>query len=211
MSKKSIALRSRGFADPRTGEGGGSRYRLGSILPIPLILLVTLWSKPTATSLWRGGICLFWGELLRWWSAGYIGGFQTSLKEDRLVTWGPYALMRNPCYWGSFLAGLGLAVMSGRWVAYIVWAGFTLLGTRKMIPAEEIFLGEQFGLAYEAYYQSVPRYLPGWRHFRQWLKARRQGAEPDQQFRSRDAWLAERYMIMFLTGITLAMVVRWLF
>ncbi|NMB24105.1 MAG: isoprenylcysteine carboxylmethyltransferase family protein [Firmicutes bacterium] len=211
MSKKSITLRSRGFVDPRKGEGKAARYRLGIILPIPIILLITLWSKPTATSLWRGGICLALGELIRWWSAGYIGGWQTSLEEERLVTSGPYALVRNPCYVGSFLAGLGLAVMSGRWLAYVVLLGFTVLGMTRLVPGEEALLGEQFGLAYEAYYQVVPRYLPGWRQFGKWLRARRQGTEPDQRFGSRDAWLAERYMLIFLVGVILAMVVRWRF
>ena len=140
-----------------------------------------------------------------------LGGWQTSLEEERLVTSGPYALVRNPCYVGSFLAGLGLAVMSGRWLAYVVLLGFTVLGMTRLVPGEEALLGEQFGLAYEAYYQAVPRYLPGWRQFGKWLRARRQGTEPDQRFGSRDAWLAERYMLIFLAGVILAMVVRWRF
>lgn len=211
MSKKSITLRSRGFVAPRKGEGKATHRHVGVILPIPIVLLITLWSRPTVTSLYRGGIFLALGELIRWWSSGYIGEWQASLEEERLVTSGPYALMRNPCYVGSFFVGMGLAVMSGRCLAYVVLLGFTVLGMTRLIPQEEAFLGEQFGLAYEAYYQAVPRYLPGLRQFRKWLRARHQGSEPRQRFKIKDAWLAERYMLTFLAGVVLAMVVRWRF
>lgn len=205
-------MRSRGFADPKGQDKLRYSHRLRSISPVPLILLVTLWSRPTATSLWQGGIFVAVGELLRWWSAGYIGSLETSLAEEQLVTWGPYGLVRNPCYWGSFLTGLGLAIMSDWWLAFLLLAGFTLYAIRKIIPTEELLLGEQFGLAYEAYYQSVPRYIPGWQHLVSWVKTGRQGRHDGQQrFRSQDAWRAERYMIVFLIGVMLTMAIRWRF
>ena len=80
MTRKSIALRSRGFVDGHTTKGKGPIYRLRNILPIPLVLLVALWSEPTLTSLGRGGICLLLGEIIRLWSAGYIGGLRLPKK-----------------------------------------------------------------------------------------------------------------------------------
>lgn len=212
MTRKSIALRSRGFVDGHTTKGKGPIYRLRNILPIPLVLLVALWSEPTLTSLGRGGICLLLGEIIRLWSAGYIGGLWITLEKTQLVTWGPYRLVRNPSAWGTFLVGLGIAIMSGWWVAYLLLACVIVAGIRYVIPIEEAVLEEQFGEAYIAYREAVPGYLPSGRHVLGWLKEgrgnKRDGA---QRFRAREAWQMEGSMIMFLVGVIGAMVVQWLF
>ena len=211
MSKKSIVLRARGFVDATPEGEQRFRYHLAIVLPVPVVLLATLWSEPTAASLWRGGICLVLGEALRWWSAGHLLGWQGALAKGQLVSKGPQALVRNPSHIGSFLVGLGLAVMSGSWPAYFVLFGFALLGIVRIIPREERSFGKQLGPAYEEYRRSVPGYVPGRRQLGDWFRAGRGRAEPEQAFRGGQAWLAERPMLIFLTCVVLAMIVRWRF
>ncbi|NMB12481.1 MAG: hypothetical protein GX977_09365 [Firmicutes bacterium] len=209
MTRKSIALRSRGFAD--AVERKGPVYRLIIILPIPLAFLIALWSEPISGSLWRGGILLLLGELLRIWSAGYLSGFHLSLQESKPVTWGPYGLVRNPGSWGTFLLGLGVTVMSAWWPAYVLLICMVVIGTRYVIPVEETLLQMQFGEAYTVYRQAVPSYLPGWRNFLRWLKEGRGVREHAHRFRGREAWRAEGSTLMFLVGVIAAMVIQWLF
>lgn len=211
MTRKSIALRSRGFVDGHTTKGKGPIYRLRNILPIPLVLLVALWSEPTLVSLGRGGICLLMGQIIRLWSAGYVGGLRVA-QEAQLVTWGPYGLVRNPSAWGTCLVGLGIAIMSGWWVAYLLLVLMVVAGIRYVIPIEEAVLEEQFGEAYMAYREAVPGYLPSGKHLLGWLKEGRGKKRVGiQRFRAQEAWRMEGYMIMFLVGVIGAMVVQWLF
>ncbi|NLK08374.1 MAG: hypothetical protein GX316_06695 [Firmicutes bacterium] len=209
MSKKSIVLRSRGFVDSRQAVKL-SHYRLSVIIGMPIGLLIALWSNPTAVSLWRGGIFLIFGEAVRFWSAGYINAWHKALIDRRLPVLGPYGLMRNPCHMGSFLIGLGVAMMSGLRSAYFILVGFTLIGLVYFIPQEEKFLKEKFGAAYEANSRLLARYLPNWRQLARWWKARRE-PHAHEGFQSMEAWLFERHIIIFLIGIISAMIVRWRF
>jgi protein-S-isoprenylcysteine O-methyltransferase Ste14 len=209
MTRKSITLRSRGFVD--AVEKKGPIYRLITILPIPLVFLVALWSEPTQSSLCRGGIFVFLGELIRLWSAGYLSGFQVSLQDAELVTWGPYGLVRNPCAWGTFLLALGFAVMSAWWLAYLLPICVVVIGIFYVIPVEESLLREEFGEAYEAYCQTVPSYLPGWQDLLRWLRESRGVGKNTHRFRGREAWRAEGSTLMFLMGVIAAMIIQWLF
>ncbi len=53
---------------------------------------------------WIGWVLLGLGVIGRCWCGSYISGY----KNDRLIMDGPYSLCRNPLYFCSFLAGLGL-------------------------------------------------------------------------------------------------------
>ena len=211
MSKKSIALRSRGFIEPGKDQDKNTRHRLGAILPIPVILLITLWSKPTGASLWRGSILLAIGEFIRLWSAGYAGQWREAMEEGRKVTGGPFALVRNPCYVGSFIIGIGLVVMSGRWAAFILLFISALLAMLYLVPQEERALEKQFGASYGDYRSSTPGYIPGLKQIWPWYKARRKPYGSADVFENREALQVERHMLIFLGSILVAMLVRWQF
>src|SRR5882672_12080639 len=64
------------------------------------------WAAPTAQSLAIGATITVLGLLLRGWAAGHLA------KNQRLATGGPYALTRNPLYFGTLLVAAGLAIAS---------------------------------------------------------------------------------------------------
>ena len=68
-------------------------------------------AKPTGILILAGLPVALLGVILRAMAAGVIR------KDATLTTSGPYAWTRNPLYLGSFLLGLGFAVMSGSWLA----------------------------------------------------------------------------------------------
>ena len=111
---------------------------------------------------YAGGMLIaVFGQLLRYWAAGYIPKYRTEkIDAPILVTWGPYRWVRNPLYAGNFIMGLGWALMVGWiWVAAFT-AAFLFLYCYIVIPAEEEFLAAKFGEQYLAYRESVPSLFP---------------------------------------------------
>jgi protein-S-isoprenylcysteine O-methyltransferase Ste14 len=86
------------------------------------------------------------------------GGPGMSRPPERVVTTGPYALTRNPLYLGHvvFLTGLSLATRS-RVVGLITVALLPWFDARAR--EDETRLAEMFGSDYEAYRDSVPRWV----------------------------------------------------
>lgn len=91
---------------------------------------------------------------------GTSGRNTTSHKAAAINTTGLYSIMRNPLYLGNYLIFLGMSLLSQSWE---VLAINTLLFAAAYVPiilAEEHFLLQKFGLAYQGYVSHVPRFLP---------------------------------------------------
>lgn len=113
------------------------------------------------------------GLAMRSWSAGVLH------KVLKLSTDGPYSLVRNPLYLGSFLMMAGFGLLIDDWWSapiILVVVGFIYA---VQIRAEEKALKEIFGAQWLAYKASTPRIIPrlrlptrsGW-SFAQWLHNR---------------------------------------
>ena len=133
-----------------------------------LFVAILVMARPTPRSLLLGLIPVLLGQTWRVWAAGSIGRYRgEAVGAERLATWGPYALMRNPLYFGNGLIGLGWGIMAGPWAALIFMIGFAVLYGIIIIPHEEAFLLERFGEEYAAYRRTTgafhPRAWPGGR------------------------------------------------
>jgi len=124
---------------------------------IPLALVVLILAKFDARYLWLSIAMVASGEAIRIWAAGHLQ------KEKVMTTGGPYRLIRNPLYLGSFLIAAGFSVVAGSiWVWLIVFAYF-LLCYIPVIRYEENILREKFPDEYPPYAQAVPALYPGTR------------------------------------------------
>jgi protein-S-isoprenylcysteine O-methyltransferase Ste14 len=81
-------------------------------------------------------------------------------RSTALVTDGVYGLTRNPIYVGFALVLLAHAVHRGSVLALLPIAGYVAWIDRIQIPAEEAALRTLFGVKWEAYCSSAPRWLP---------------------------------------------------
>ncbi len=125
------------------------------------------------------GLLLVLGGLsLRSWAAGFL------IKNDQLTTTGPYALIRNPLYLGSFLMVAGYCLLlndrENIWVLSIALA--FIYGPK--VRSEERWLSQRFPSEWAQYAARTWRFLPrtlalpqiaGWR-LSQWLKSREYNA-----------------------------------
>ena len=126
------------------------RVALGWLLGAAFLVF----ARPTPSSIAAGALLFAAGAGVRTWAAGHIR------KRETLAVTGPYALTRNPLYFGSFLMGCGaLAMGRNPWLAALI-LGVAGPVYRLVILREERLLAGIFGEAYAAYARQVPRFFP---------------------------------------------------
>jgi protein-S-isoprenylcysteine O-methyltransferase Ste14 len=90
-------------------------------------------------------------------TARFIGRAELS-GGGEVVSQGIYARMRNPRYFGSFLAIVGTCLIAGNSRMWLIAAMWTIL-MRVAIAFEEREMQNRFGEAYVAYCRRVPRFF----------------------------------------------------
>ncbi len=131
-------------------------------LPLPLALspLAHALSLVTGSVIYLAGLALvLWGRLTlgRMYNVSY--SFDVQLYADhRLVTHGPFAIVRHPMYLGILLAGLGGVLLYRTWTLVFIAANF--LGLLVRARREERALAAEFGEAWQRYCRRVPAIVP---------------------------------------------------
>jgi protein-S-isoprenylcysteine O-methyltransferase Ste14 len=82
------------------------------------------------------------------------------IEGHELVTQGPYSLVRNPIYLGTFGAILGAGLVFARWWTLLAAIVLFLVGNQIRISAEERLLRETFGAKFDEYARRVPAFFP---------------------------------------------------
>lgn len=102
------------------------------------------------------------GAWLRTWGSAYLGAgvvLSPSMHANAILADGPYRRTRNPLYLGTLLHTVGIAILMPPAGSVFAIAAIWILQLR-LAAAEEPFLAERFGAAYEQYRSSVPEFLP---------------------------------------------------
>ena len=106
------------------------------------------------------------GQAVRLITIGYEyierGGKEGKVYASRLVQGGVYALTRNPMYVGNGLIAIGMTMLAGSPLIYLVVLPFFLFVYQALVAAEEAYLRKQFGLEYDRYCARVSRWWPRW-------------------------------------------------
>jgi protein-S-isoprenylcysteine O-methyltransferase Ste14 len=82
------------------------------------------------------------------------------LEGHKLITSGPYNVVRNPIYTGMFgmLLATGLAI--SHWIGLLIAIVVFAVGTAIRVRSEEKLLRETFGEEFDAYARKVPAVVP---------------------------------------------------
>ena len=103
------------------------------------------------------------GLLLDGMAAGLFRRRGTAVQpwkpSTALVIEGPYRFSRNPIYLGFAVTYVGLAIAMNSWVALLLLLPCIVVVDRFVIQREERYLAAKFGTAYDAYRQTVRRWL----------------------------------------------------
>lgn len=164
---------------PSAREEGAARQ----VLRWPVQLLATFAFVGVGIALWHplpwrlsgvarvaaliaGALLLFGGIALYLWGMRTLGqefdgasGFGVRLHAGhRLITHGPYAVVRNPMYLAVMCAFFGALLLYRTWTLAIY--GVMMLGLVVRGRREERVLAEEHGDAWRAYCRRVPGWLP---------------------------------------------------
>ena len=140
-------------------------FSLRSYTPLPFLVLMVVFARPSIVSIVSGFVLVILGECVRFWGVS-IAGAETrttgTVGGTYLITNGPFAYVRNPLYVGNMLVYIGVGVMS---MALFPWlivaaAGWFFLQYTIIITGEEEYLRTRFGEAYGAYCREVHRFVP---------------------------------------------------
>ncbi len=136
------------------------------------------------------------GQVLRILGRSYK--VEYSGKGEALVKQGPYAVVRNPMYLGSFLMGASFTVLLGN--LWIVLA-FLVIFFARFIPQvrlEEKILLKNFGKVYQEYTNSVPRFFP--KNIQKFFKAdfKKHLQVKNFPWIKKEIWAAVGWLLLFL-------------
>lgn len=146
-----------------------------TLLAGPYLLVCALLWHPIGgePSTWVRGTLLALGALVGFsGAAAYLSGrralgemYNVSsalgselFTEHRLVTTGPYAVVRHPMYVGLILSAAGAFMVYRTWTFVFVVA--CLPGAVFKAGREDRLLAEEFGEGFEAYRRAVPGWAP---------------------------------------------------
>jgi protein-S-isoprenylcysteine O-methyltransferase Ste14 len=82
------------------------------------------------------------------------------LEGHKLITSGPYAMVRHPIYTALLSMTLATGLAQSNWLALLIAILVYLTGTMIRIKSEEKLLKETFGTEYEEFARRVPALIP---------------------------------------------------
>jgi protein-S-isoprenylcysteine O-methyltransferase Ste14 len=113
---------------------------------------------------WAGvGIALLGFALLQWAQSTLGKNWSDTprmIREQSLVTSGPYRLIRHPIYTAFVLILGSTLLISANWLIGLAWLGMTILELASRIQFEEGLMLEYFGDQYREYMKRTGRLLP---------------------------------------------------
>jgi len=179
-------------------------FRYRSYTPLPFLLVMVIFARPTLLSLVIGFCIVVLGESIRFWGVSIVGAETRTtgtVGGTYLITTGPFAFVRNPLYLGNMLMYAGVGVMSMAlfpWllIGAIVWfyAQYALI-----ISREEEYLSGRFGPAYDEYRKHVPRFIPR-------LSPYRTGAPPVKRLNVSEGLASEKRTLQAMTLVTFILI-----
>jgi len=138
-----------------------------TLSPFLLLLLLlpgpAVWDDPLIAAI-VGLIVACIGQIVRGTTIGleYIvrGGRNHRVYADDLVTEGLFRHTRNPMYVGKFFMVLGAGIASNRWPPLLAITAAYSFMYQAVTLAEEAYLRQKFGQAFDDYCKHVPRWWP---------------------------------------------------
>ncbi len=115
-----------------------------------------------------GGLAILLGLAIRSWAAG------TLHKQRQLARTGPYALVRNPLYLGSFFLMVGLLILANSLFAIVALLTSIPILYFAAVWDEEQVLAGIYPEEWPLYCHQTPRFLPRsvrWPDARHWSSA----------------------------------------
>ena len=180
---------------------GNILFKYRSYFFVPILLILIIFTRPQMSFDSKiadaffdvfGFILALFGFYVRVIVIGYkkpgTSGRGTNIDVKEVVTDGMYQVCRNPLYLANFLMWLGLTIMWWEIYFFAVIVGFFAIEYFFIIKAEESYLSNKFGEAYDEYKKSVPAFFPRIKNFR----------KPERPFNWNKVFKNETNLLLFI-------------
>jgi len=136
-----------------------------SYTPLPFLLVMLFFAKPTFTTMCIGFLIALTGEIIRFLGVCYIGSESRTTGRvggTKLVVSGPFSYVRNPLYIGNIFLYAGIGIMSNALFPYllIIAVIFFIFQYYMIVLSEEEYLRKEFKEDFEDYFKNVNRFFP---------------------------------------------------
>ncbi len=140
-------------------------FKYRSYTPIPFLIVMLIFAEPTVLSLVIGLMLVLAGEAIRVWGVSFAGSETRTtgtVGGTYLITYGPFAHVRNPLYVGNMLLYAGVGVMSNALFPWLLIGALVWFYVQYylIVTEEEEYLDARFGEDYRHYAMHVGRFLP---------------------------------------------------
>jgi protein-S-isoprenylcysteine O-methyltransferase Ste14 len=115
-----------------------------------------------------GWVVFILGIFLQLWTLRILGGLRiiglpevSQLVESRIITSGPFSVIRHPTYASHTIMFAGVFLLSGVIALGVITLLDIAIINAFVIPLEDRELVERFGDEYKAYKDRVPAFFPG--------------------------------------------------
>jgi protein-S-isoprenylcysteine O-methyltransferase Ste14 len=178
-----------------------------SYTPIPFLLAMVLFAKPTWETMAVGAAIALCGEAMRFWGVAYAGSLTRvtgSVGAPEVVVAGPYAYTRNPLYIGNIMMYTGVGIMANALAPWLVIVTFIYFAVQysMIVSLEEEFLEKEFGDEYLQFKKVVPRFFPR-------LAPNRVPAQEHQKPNWAEAFRSERRTFQAILIMMVLLVAIW--
>jgi protein-S-isoprenylcysteine O-methyltransferase Ste14 len=182
-------------------------FNYRSYTPIPFLILMVIFAKPTVTSLVVGFAVALFGEYLRFWGVSWAGSETRTTGGAGgtfLIISGPFAYVRNPLYVGNILLYVGIGIMSMALFPYLQLVAliFFSLQYHFIVLEEEGYLVDEFS-DYNEYCKQVPRFFPRPTPYKN-------SAVEQPPFSIKAGLRSEQRSLQAFIGVSLAIVIIWI-
>jgi len=148
-------------------NAGRLLFQKRSYTPLILgfLLFLPFHVKTTGITLFMAFLGFMLGQSLRLWSVNFATGATRTRKDQEhdLCTTGPYAIIRNPLYFGNILIYMAAAWLLSHHLLYTLLIGAIFLLQYLFIQAyEEDLCKKIFARPYLEYRSQVPAWIPRW-------------------------------------------------
>ncbi|MBL7663318.1 isoprenylcysteine carboxylmethyltransferase family protein [bacterium] len=110
-----------------------------------------------------GLLLILFGFVLVIYCASLFRKHETPLRPFKestaLITSGPFKYSRNPIYLGMAIILIGIALLLGSLIPFLIVLGFFLIIHNQYVLREEIFMEKIFGEKFSLYKRSVRRWI----------------------------------------------------
>jgi protein-S-isoprenylcysteine O-methyltransferase Ste14 len=143
-------------------ELGEKLFQWRDYIALPILMILLLAGSPTARTATIGTLMIIAGQVIRIYTVSFLGedGASRDGQTERIISHGPFAIIRNPLYAGNMTIIVGVVIYLGSVIFGLLALGYFAFQYHCIVKYEESLLLAKYGDEYQRYMERVPAWIP---------------------------------------------------